>query len=126
MDQQPTALEWAIVRAIAAENTGKRARSSFCKCNRVLLLIAQAQEPPDPLVAEWLMDETLALDEDLWARLEAFYDPFVAAVQAGRVCEGQGNFGGADEYGDWAPAHPKFLEVRLTGYGMRLAQTLGH
>lgn len=126
MDQQPTALEWAIVRAIAAENAGKRALSSFCKCNRVLLHIAQLQMPQDPLVTEWLMDETLALDEGRWARLEAFYDPFVAAVQAGRVCEGQGNFGGADEDGDWAPAHPKFLEVRLSDYGMRLVQSLGH
>jgi hypothetical protein len=110
-------------RAIALENAGKRPLESFCKCNRVLVHVAQLLGLHDPVIDAWLFDETLAPTECECARIYAFYDPFVAAVKSGDVCEGQGNFGSTDEEeGEYAPAHPKFLEVRLTPRGIELVR----
>ena len=124
MTRDMAPLERVYVLAIAQENAGKRPLESFCKCNRVLQRVTQLLQIHEPLLDAWLLDETLQVTEAQWPLVDALYGPFVAAVHSGVVCEGQGNFGGRDEYGEWAPAHPKFLEVRLTAEGLRLAQSL--
>lgn len=124
MSEDPPQLLLVYVRAIAQENAGKRPMGSFCKCNRVLINVARLLGPQDPIVDAWLADETLEMTEHQYAQICSFYDPFVAAVQGGYVCEGQGNFGGTDEGGEYPPAHPKFLEVRLTPRGVELVKSL--
>lgn len=102
----------ACIQAIAVENDGRRSSGSFCKCNRVLATVARLTEARLAHLDAWLIDETMEPGD---AILE-FYDRFVALVRRGDYVEGQGNFGDDAEY---APAHPKFLECRLTERGLR-------
>ena len=100
------------IDAIAIENDGRRALGSFCKCNRVLATVARRTGSRVARLDEWLLDESLEWSDEIGA----LYDRFVAVVRRGEYVEGQGNFGDEPDYG---PAHPKFVECRLTERGLR-------
>lgn len=98
-----------------ARRTGRA--SGFCKFNKVLACVA-AVDPDVPADWEtWLFDEQVEWSEES----DEWYDRFVALVVAGEFVEGQGNFG--DE--DCAPAHPKFLECRVTAKGLTVLADAG-
>ncbi len=110
----------ALVHATAAEARRTGRASGFCKFNRVLQGVAAAREAAGEVVPAGLA--AMLVDEQVeWT--EAVYDwylRFVAMVVDGRFVEGQGNYG--DVADDCPPAHPKFLECRLTEAGRELVE----
>jgi hypothetical protein len=100
-----------MAHAVAAEAALSGRASGFCKLFKVLLRLAEADPAAPSDLRDCLRDETAE-----WS--EATYDwylRFVAVVVRGDWVEGQGNYG--DEADDCPPAHPKFLECRLTAPG---------
>lgn len=98
------------LRAIDAEH---RARGGlFVKCNWVMLRALEMHGALTDAASNQLRDESLPWDKPL---VDA-YDSLVNIVREGQLAEGQGNFGGDD----YPPAHPKFVECRLTEAGRRL------
>lgn len=104
--------ELVLLQAIAAEHAARN--GLFCKCNRVLQRVLRQLDLADGSRELALLDETLHWD----AALLGIYDELVALVRAGLLAEGQGNFG--DD--ECAPAHPKFVECRLTEAGRQLVR----
>ena len=107
----------ACIEAVRADTAARqRPIDSFCKCNRVLERLAKLTGDDTPQLLACLHDETAE-----WSDAELrWYDRFVEIVRRGVHVEGQGNFGDPDE--GVAPAHPKFLECRLTERGVRQLQ----
>lgn len=110
----------ALVQATAAEARRSGRASGFCKFNRVLQGVAAAREaagePMPAGLAAMLADEQVEWTEAVCD----WYLRFVAMVVDGRFVEGQGNYG--DVADDCAPAHPKFLECRLTADGREFVE----
>jgi len=103
----------ACVEAIGAEAAARQhTADSFCKCNRVLERVAHLSGLMTPELMAWLRDESM----DPGDREISFYERFVSLVRRGVHVEGQGNFGEPD---DSPPAHPKFVECRLTERGVQ-------
>lgn len=115
MSEQPTALEHSLIRAIA--EAPNQSAKRFFKLDRVVSAAAKHEGCWSQCLEDCLVDELREWrDSDL-----DFYEQCARVIRAGTYIEGQGNYGGPDvddEFPeDWAPAHPKFLECRLTPRG---------
>lgn len=109
--------ELTMARAVAVEAAQTGRASGFCKLFKVLLRLADADPAAPSDLRECLLDETVEWSEAAYE----WYLRFVAVVVRGGLVEGQGNYG--DEADDYPPAHPKFLECRLTEAGRTAVST---
>jgi len=123
MSDEPTVLARSLIRATASAVAGTN--HQFTKLNGVVSEAARMVGRWTPELEECLWDESRDWSEDSLA----FYDECVQIIRAGVYVAGQGNYGGVyvhpddpEDVEDYAPAHPKFLECRLTDRGRRVAE----
>ncbi len=100
----------AILDAIRAET--QESGWKFCKCSKVIAVIARSQGMYTDDLRNALVDE-MDWDNEV---LNSIYQRIINMAKEKRLIVSQGNLGG-DDFG---PAHPKLTECSLTANGLQL------
>jgi hypothetical protein len=100
----------AILDAIrtVTEKSGRK----FCKCAKVIALVARSHGMHTDALQNAL------IDEEAWENevLDSIYQRIIRMAKEKRLVVSQGNLGGPD----FGPAHPKLTECSLTATGFQL------
>ncbi len=127
--QESPAWVHECIVAIMLENQGRqRPLDAFCKCANVLRRLALLSGNADlqHLLESWLdlEDDGMDYPDGKTMRFEEpirLYNQLIIAIKDGTYITGQGNIG--DE--EFSPAHPKYVECRLTKAGLQIALSMG-
>ena len=104
----------AILNAIQTET--KESGLKFCKCAKVIALVARSRG-----VYTDALQNTL-VDEENWENevLDSIYQRIINMAKEKRLVVSQGNLGGQG----FGPAHPRLTECSLTAIGLQLLNDL--
>jgi hypothetical protein len=90
----------------------------FCKCAKVIALVARSNGVYTDALQNALVDEE-AWENDV---LNSIYQRIINMAKAKRLVIAQGNLGGQD----FGPAHPRLTECSLTAIGLELLNNRHH